>query len=175
MILEKHRNISLIGFMGSGKSTIGKILADKTNKLFIDLDRIIELSEGISIKEIFKLYGEKYFRDIENKAIIKVISNNNCIFACGGGVVNRVDNMTILRKNSLIIYLEISVESALRRLKDLNDRPLINVNNRENVIRSLITKRKKLYRKYSDIIINCDREDADRLTDILSNKLKHHI
>ena len=107
----------------------------------------------------------------QNKVITKIANNDDCVFACGGGIINRIDNMTILRKNSIIIYLEISAESALHRLKDFKDRPLIDVINRENIVRSLISERKKLYEKYSDIIINCDREEPDKIADMISNEL----
>ena len=123
--MKPKENISLIGFMGSGKTTIGKLLAERTGYLFIDLDRIIELSESKTINEIFTCSGEEYFREIESKIIKKVYFNNKCVFACGGGVILRGENMKLIRKNSTVFYLEISPREALNRLKGTSDRPLL--------------------------------------------------
>jgi len=106
-------NISLIGVIGSGKTNIGRLISNKMNYLFFDLDRIIELSEGRSINEIFKSDGESYFRDIESKIIKKIFSNKHCVFACGGGVVLREENMGIINKKSQVVFLEISSREAL--------------------------------------------------------------
>jgi len=101
-------NISLVGFMGSGKSTIGKILAKKIGFLLIDTDRVIEHIFGKNISELFYLYNETGFREIEAYVIKKLYENNkNCVFACGGGVFTKQENINIIRKKSLVIYLNI--------------------------------------------------------------------
>ncbi len=160
-----YKNISLIGFMGAGKTTLGKILAKKLGFLFIDLDRIIELDQEKEIRDIFKIYGEDYFREIETKVIKKVYKNKNCIFACGGGVIKRKENMDIIKKNSVIIYLGISPENAFNRLRDVKDRPLIEVENREEFIKKMVKERDVLYRKYAHIVINNDKSNPDRVSD----------
>ncbi len=114
--MKPKENISLIGFMGSGKTTIGKLLAERTGYLFIDLDRIIELSESKTINEIFTCSGEEYFREIESKIIKKVYFNNKCVFACGGGVILRGENMKLIRKNSEVDG--ISFEEAKEKIID---------------------------------------------------------
>lgn len=151
-----YRNISLIGFMGSGKTTVGRVLADKLGFLFIDLDSVIELEDGKKINDIFKICGEDYFRELETKVIKKIYKNKNCVFACGGGVIKRKENMKIIRENSAVIYLNISPRIALKRLGDVKDRPLIEVEDREEVIKEMISKRDNLYRKYANMIINND-------------------
>ena len=151
-----YRNISLIGFMGSGKTTVGRILADKLGFLFIDLDSVIELEDGRKINDIFKIYGEDYFRELETKVIKKIYKNKNCVFACGGGAIKRKENVKIIRENSAVIYLNISSRIALKRLGDVKDRPLIEVEDREEVIKDMISKRNNLYRKYAHMIINND-------------------
>jgi shikimate kinase len=169
-----YENISLIGFMGSGKSTVGRILADKVGFLYIDLDRIIELEKGISISDIFKEYGEKYFRDLESEVIKKVYKNKNCIFACGGGAVEKKKNMEIIRRNSRVAYLDVSPEVSLRRLEHVKDRPIIEVENREDTIRKLIKRRDALYRKYAHIVIDNNGDDpyktAEAIIAGLANK-----
>ena len=146
-------NISLIGFMGSGKTTSGRILADKLKYLFFDLDKLIEISEQSEINDIFKKSGEDYFRGVEAKVVRKVLYNKNCVFACGGGVVLRGENMKIISKNSIIVYLMISPLEAIKRLSKAKNRPLLSDQNRDEIIYELINKRDKLYSKYADIII----------------------
>lgn len=139
--------------MGSGKTTIGKILAEKTGYLFIDLDRIIELSEGKTINDIFAYSGEEHFREIESKIIKKIYSNNRCIFACGGGVVLRGENMKLINRNSMVFYLEVSPREALGRLEGASDRPLLQEPDNLKKITELLERRSSMYEKYSDIII----------------------
>ena len=165
------RNISLIGFMGSGKSTIGKILAKKLGLLFIDLDRVIELDQEKEIRDIFKIYGEKYFRELETSVIKKIYRNKNCVFACGGGVVKRRENMDIIRENSLVVYLNVSIPDIIYRLKEVKDRPLIDVENKEETIEKMMKARDVLYRKYAHIIINND-DDSDRTADMILEETK---
>ena len=147
------KNIALIGFMGSGKTTTGKILADRLGYLFFDIDELIEISEQSEIKDIFSKYGEKYFRDIESKILEKLLSNKDCVFACGGGVILREKNMNTISKNSNVVYLKISPSEAVRRLSDSTDRPLLPDKDRDKKIYDLINIRSKKYYKYADIII----------------------
>ncbi|MCJ7665208.1 MAG: shikimate kinase, partial [Actinobacteria bacterium] len=149
--MRSKDNISLIGFMGSGKTTTGEILAEKLGYIFMDLDRIIELDESKTIYEIFKSCGEDYFRDIESKVIKKIYLNNRCVFACGGGVILRGENMRIIGKNSRVIYLEISPREAVNRLTGASDRPLLQSKNNFENIAELMKSRSSLYKKYSDI------------------------
>ncbi|MCL4415170.1 MAG: shikimate kinase, partial [Actinobacteria bacterium] len=139
------KNISLIGFMGSGKTTVGKILAKRLNFLFIDLDKVIEIAEDRKVSEIFKYGGEKYFRDVESEVIKKIYINENCVFACGGGVVERKENMDFIKKNSIIVYLSVSSGQAFERLKNAEDRPLLgdpsDLDSRKKTINNLISKR----------------------------------
>jgi shikimate kinase len=170
-----YKNISLIGFMGSGKTTVGKILAERLNFLFIDLDEIIELAENKTISEIFKSEGEKYFRDVESEVIRKIYKNEKCIFACGGGIVERYENMSLLKKNSLVVYLCISPGQAYKRLKDAEDRPLLGnsseVDTRKDIINNLIGRREILYKKNSDFIINTDEKSPEDVTTEILVKL----
>jgi shikimate kinase len=149
------KNISLIGFMGSGKSTIGKVIAENLNYLFVDIDKIIEYISGISINEIFKNYGENYFRLIENKIINKTYYNKNCVFACGGGVFNNEENIKIIRKNSCVIYLVITEEEAYERLKDKKDRPLLLVEgDLKQRIKDIMIQRNNIYNSNCDFKID---------------------
>ena len=163
--LNDYKNISLIGFMGSGKTTVGKILAKKLDFLFIDIDRVIELKDGRKISDIFRIYGEDYFRELEAEVIKKIYKNKNCVFACGGGVIERKENVKVIRENSFVVYLSISPGVAVKRLKDVTDRPLIEVQNREKVIREMITKRDSLYRECAHLVINNDDISPDKASE----------
>ncbi|MDD3819598.1 MAG: shikimate kinase [Actinomycetota bacterium] len=163
--LSDYKNISLIGFMGSGKTTIGKILAEKLGFLFIDIDRVIELKDGKKISDIFRIYGEDYFRNLETEVIKKIYKNKNCVFACGGGVIERKENVKLIRENSFVVYLSISPEVAIKRLKDVTDRPLIEVQNREKTIKEMIIKRDSLYRESAHLVINNDDISPDKASD----------
>ncbi|MBM3710518.1 MAG: shikimate kinase [Actinobacteria bacterium] len=167
----EDKNISLTGFMGSGKSTIGKILAEKLNFLFLDLDTIIELSEGKKISEIFSEYGEKYFRDAESEVIKKIYFNRNCVFSCGGGVVLKKENMDIIKSQSIIIYLKISPQTAYERLKNVNDRPLLSEKNRRITVENLIKKRQALYKGYADIIIDADSDKPETIAEYIISRI----
>ena len=172
--MKPKENISLIGFMGSGKTTIGKLLAERTGYLFIDLDRIIELSESKTINEIFTCSGEEYFREIESKIIKKVYFNNKCIFACGGGVILRGENMKLIRKNSTVFYLEISPREALNRLKGTSDRPLIQTSDKLKNVNAILESRNSMYEKYSDIIIQNDGNSAKSAVDEILKKFQNN-
>jgi shikimate kinase len=165
-------NISLIGFMGSGKTSTGKILADKLNFLFIDLDNIIELSMNMPISEIFEKHGEEYFRNTETNSIKKIYVNKNCVFACGGGAVLRNENIEIIKKNSTVVFLYVSPGIAFERLKNENNRPLLKTPNKLNVIISLIEKRDDLYRNACDFTVDTDVKSPKEAADEILMRLK---
>ncbi len=169
------KNISLIGFMGSGKSTIGKIIAGDLNYLFIDIDKIIEHIYGLSIKDIFKKYGESYFRTIENEIISKIYYNKNCIFACGGGSFNNEDNINIIRKNSYVIYLAMTEEEAYERLKDSKDRPLLlGEGDLMQKIKSIMGQRLDIYSNNSDLKIDIGKKSPAMIKDEIMSYLNSH-
>ncbi|MDD5622072.1 MAG: shikimate kinase [Actinomycetota bacterium] len=167
-----YKNISLIGFMGSGKSTVGKILAEKLGLIFIDLDKVIEMDQEKEISNIFKIHGEKYFRELETRVIKRIYKNKNCVFACGGGVVKRKENMDLIRKNSLVVYLNVLIDDIIYRLKEANGRPLVDVENKEETIERMMEERDILYRKYANIIINNDNYNPDRTVDKILSEIK---
>ena len=172
--LQPHTitNISLIGFMGSGKTSTGKILADRLNFLFIDLDNIIELSLNMPISDIFEKHGEEYFRSTETNSIKKIYINKNCVFACGGGVIVRHENMEIIKKNSTVIFLHVSPAVVFERLKNENNRPLLKAPNRLNVILSLMEKRDFLYRSASEFTVDTDFKNPEEAADEILQRLK---
>lgn len=155
-------NIVFIGMPGSGKTTIGKIFSKRLNLNFFDVDDYIEKKEKIKIFDIFKTYGEEYFRKIETKYLFEICKNDNSVISTGGGVITKKINMDILKKNGIIIFIDRSVEDILK--ENLLDRPLLQ--NIENLY-NLYNDRIELYRKYSNIIIKNNGKFDDIIDEII--------
>lgn len=151
-----RKNITLIGFMGAGKSSIGKTLANDIKFELIDIDFEIERQENLTISKIFSLHGEKYFRDLENSYISSLKNVENKIISLGGGAYCNEDNIKILREISFTIYLKTSYESILKRLseEELIKRPLLK--DKSNV-ENLLNSREKFYRQV-DLILSTDNK-----------------
>ena len=160
MIFNVHmKNIFLVGFMGSGKSSIGKSLSQKLNLNHLDTDRIIEKQNSMSIKEIFKNKDEKFFRHEEFKLITSLSKTKNQIISTGGGLFCNNDIIKFINKNGISIYLKYSSEILYERLKSNNeDRPILtHIKNEElkSFIDNLLAERDKYYKK-STITVNCN-------------------
>jgi shikimate kinase len=145
-------NITLCGMMGSGKSTVGKILANKLNYNFIDVDKIIENEAKKTIKKIFEEDGEVYFRNLEEKITIETLENKEVVVSLGGGAIINKKIRNSIKKNSYNIYLNVDVNILTKRLQFSKTRPLIHKNNLKKELINLISKRKKFYQK-ADLII----------------------
>jgi len=144
--------------MGAGKTTIGKILSQKLNYNFVDLDLHIEKKQGINISEMFEKHGEKYFRDVETESLRKISEKSNQIISTGGGIVIKDENWEIMRNSGVSVYLKASIETLFNRVKHKSTRPLLNVENPFEKAKELFTARESLYEK-SDVIL--DREGIE--------------
>ena len=152
--------------MGSGKSTIGKVIAENLNYLFIDIDKIIEYINGLSVNEIFKNYGESYFRITENEIISKAYYNKNCVFDCGGGAFNNEENIKIIRENSYVVYLAMTEEEAYERFKDSTERPLLLVNgDLRQSIKEIMGQRLDIYNNNCDLKIDVNGKSPVKIKD----------
>src|SRR5665648_489181 len=148
------KKIAFIGMMGSGKSTIGKMLSDRIKLDFFCTDEFIEKKYNKSISDIFKENGEKYFRRVETEAIKELSEKRDIVLSTGGGVVLNKSNIDLLRENNfLIICLNRDIEKIIENIS-IENRPLIK--NDINNLRKIYKERELLYKKYSDIIINND-------------------
>ncbi|MGE5630385.1 MAG: shikimate kinase [Caulobacteraceae bacterium] len=156
-------NVVLIGFMGTGKSTIGRLVAEKLNRTFLDSDKMIEKETGTTINNIFSSYGESYFREIESKVIHRISQQDNCVIATGGGVVLSPDNMKHLRENGIIICLKAKPEIIYERTKNAGSRPLLNVENPASAIEKKLNERKDLY--IGDLVLDTSCIDAGEAAD----------
>lgn len=152
----RKRNLTLVGPMGAGKSTIGRLLAKELKLEFKDSDRIIEERTGASIPLIFELEGEQGFRDREQQVIADLMQQRGLVLATGGGAILRPENRSLMVTGSLVIYLHTSVDHQLERTSRDRNRPLLQTDNPRQVLEDLLKVREPLYREMADIIIETD-------------------
>jgi len=139
------KNIYLVGFMGTGKTAVGRELAKKKKWQFIDLDELIELKEKRSISDIFAKSGEPYFRRLEHEVLKQVSREKNFVVACGGGIVINKENIKIMRETGMVICLTASPGVILNRTSSYAHRPLLNVANPKEQIEFLLKLRAPYY------------------------------
>lgn len=154
-------NIFLCGFMGSGKTTVGKALSTDLNMDFIDLDKLIEIENNESINEIFKNKGEDFFRNLETEALKNVCKNDNQVVSLGGGAVLKQENVDIIKANGTLIFLEVEAKTVLKRLKNDTSRPLLNVDNKEAVIEKMLQERTPIYKNNADFTVNANKNSKN--------------
>ena len=149
------KNLVLLGMMAAGKTTLGKIVAKKQKLKFIDVDTSIEKKNVMTIEEIFKKKGEKFFRMEEEKETLKSLKKNNCIIALGGGAfMNKTIRGNIL-KNAISIWLNVDIKTLNKRVKWNQKRPLLKEENNQKKITELYDERKDIY-KLANHEIACD-------------------
>ena len=170
--MKSKKNIVLIGMMGSGKSSIGKILSKKLNISFIDIDRKIEEVESLSISDIFKKNGENYFRKIEEKISLKYLKSENNVISLGGGGFINSQIRKFCKKTCLSFWLNWKNETIIKRIYKSKKRPMV-TNLTKDKINNLIKERSKIY-ELSNYKINCDKLDKvqiiNMILDIYENK-----
>ena len=150
------KNLVLLGMMAVGKTTLGKIVAKKQELKFIDIDASIEKKNSMTIKEIFKKKGEKFFRMEEENEILKSLEKNNCVIALGGGAfMNKTVRENIL-KNAISIWLNVDIKTLNQRTKWNRKRPLLKEENNQKKITELYAERKNIY-KLANHQIACDK------------------
>lgn len=150
------KNLYLIGFMGSGKSTAAKVFQDEYHMNLVEMDEEIVKQEKRAISEIFATDGEEYFRDLETALIKKIQAGTNQVVSCGGGAVLRSKNVEMMKKNGKLVLLRAKPETILGRVKRSTDRPLLNGNMNVEYITELIEKRRAIYEAAADLIIDTD-------------------
>ena len=156
------KNLVLLGMMAVGKTTLGKIVAKKQELKFIDIDASIEKKNSMTIKEIFKKKGEKFFRMEEEKEVLKSLEKNNCVIALGGGAfMNKILRENIL-KNAISIWLNVDVKTLNKRIKWNQKRPLLKQESNQKKLTELYTERKNIY-KLADHKIVCDKLSKENI------------
>ena len=166
------RNIYLIGFMGSGKSTVGKRLARRLDRDFIETDRLIEKRATMPISGIFNDRGETGFRDLEEEIVKEVAaSQQNAVISCGGGVVLRQANVDRLKETANIVYLEAETAVLQDRLAASRKRPLLNSPDRDQIIEELHEARRPLYEAAAEITVKTGKRPFGAVINEIVEKL----
>ncbi|NIP39590.1 MAG: shikimate kinase [Candidatus Dadabacteria bacterium] len=156
--------------MGAGKTTVGKMLAPKINFGFIDMDSEIELISDLSISEIFKIHGERYFRDLETGVLKDISQKSDQVVSTGGGIVIKEENWEIMKSSGRTIYLKASIETLFNRVKHKTTRPLLDVEDPFETAKELLESREPLYKK-SDLIIDRERLEPDEVAEAIVKEL----
>jgi len=162
-------NIVLIGMRGSGKTAVGRILAQKLGREFIEMDELIVQKAGLSIPEIVARHGWERFRDLEKEVTAEVAERDNIVNATGGGVVVREQNITKLKQNGLLVWLTASVDSLLQRIGEDDSRPLLVGKNQREDIEITLAERQPLYRKAADITIDTENKMPEAMAETIAN------
>lgn len=150
------KNIVLCGFMGCGKSTVGRRLAKKRSMTFVDMDSYIEAKAGRTISEIFATDGEAAFRTMEHETCVALGGKSDLVIATGGGAVLRADNVSALSQNGTIVFLNVSEACVLERLKNDTTRPLLQREDKEAAVHALMQERIPLYTKAAMLTVDAD-------------------
>lgn len=151
-----QNNLVLVGMMGSGKSLIGQLLAEKLGRDFLDTDQLVEELADKTIVELIATQGEEKFRQLESQVVLKVATQTNLVIATGGGVVLKEENVSRLRKKGMIIFLTASPKIICQRLQGDNQRPLLQVEDPQLRIEELLEERLPLYQQAAMLKIETD-------------------
>lgn len=150
-VCNKGEHILFVGFMGSGKTSVSRVVAKRAGLPLIDIDAYIEQTQGRSVRQIFADEGEEGFRRIETQAMAALAYEPKSIISCGGGACNSAINRGILKALGTVVYLKVPLEEAIARISDPSTRPLLNG---ERPVREIYEERMPLYRDAADITIN---------------------
>ncbi len=164
-------NIVLIGFMGAGKSTVSDYLSTMFAMKIVEMDQVIAEREQMSIPDIFATYGEEYFRDLETGLLVEMQSQKNTVISCGGGAALRERNVAEMKKNGRVVLLTASPETIFDRVKDSDDRPVLNGRKNVNGISELMEQRREKYEAAADIVINTDNKTVLEVCEELVQRL----
>lgn len=168
------KRIYLVGFMGCGKSAVGRRLSFALKLPFYDMDKEIVRQTGMAIPEIFELYGEEYFRDLETE-FLRNFNHNNCIISTGGGVAMREKNRKIMRETGLVLFLDAPFREIWRRIHKDSNRPIVQKSTRDE-IEAMFKKRYRNYKTAAHITIRTEFRTLRQITQYAAfqvNRLKN--
>jgi len=167
----KKRNIVLCGFMATGKSSVGRRLAEMLDWAFLDMDSLIEADAGMSISQIFASRGEPAFRALEARMVERVARRKACVVAAGGGTIVDEKNFKRLKRNGIVITLTADAKTILGRVGANDDRPLLRAENKVERIRSLMEQREQAYAR-ADIVIDTSSKSIDEVAQSIMDRLR---
>lgn len=157
MTIALPENIFLVGLMGAGKSTVGRILARRLGKRFVDTDHEIEKRNGVTIPVIFEIEGEEGFRRREQEVLADLAQEKDLVLSTGGGIVLKPENREVLRNHGFVVYLNARPELLAERTKHDRTRPLLNVEDPLTRLRELYAVRDPLYREVAHAVVETGR------------------
>ena len=173
MKIDKNRNIILVGYMGSGKSTVGKKAARAMEYTFLDTDALIEQEEGMAISEIFEKKGEPYFREKETEMILKLLAEpKGNIIATGGGLPMKDGNAELLKKLGTVIYLKAETDTLMKRLSGDTVRPLLKNGDLREKIDTMLAVRGPVYEACADVVLQTDTMSFYEIICLIERLLK---
>lgn len=157
--------IILVGFMGSGKTVVGKKLSEKLKLKFVDMDEEIERESNSSIESIFEKKGEEHFREKESKLLKALLSKENIVISTGGGIIKEKKNHELLKKEKYVIFLDANEQTIINNVSyDLSKRPLLkNSSNLYETINNLLSQRYKKYNDIANIKVNVNNKNVDEV------------
>lgn len=157
------QNIFLIGFMGTGKSTIAAELSRRLGMERMEMDTAIAEEQEMSINDIFEKYGESYFRKLESRLLIELEKRKGMVVSCGGGVVLRSENVGYMKASGKVVLLTALPKTVYERVKENHDRPILNQNMTVEFISELMEKRRGFYEAAADIVIETDKKTVPEI------------
>ena len=167
-------NIFLVGPMGAGKTTVGRRLAERLNKEFIDSDHEIEERTGTTIAIIFDIEGEDGFRKREARVLQELTALKNTVLATGGGAVLLPENRSLLRERGTVVYLRTTIEEQLRRTRGSRNRPLLDTDEPEERLRELALEREALYDSVADVVVDSDGRRPAATARMITTRLEEY-
>ena len=173
MKIDKNRNIILIGYMGSGKSTVGRKAAKAVKYNFLDTDTLIEEEEGMTISKLFEEKGEPYFREKETQTIRRLITEpKGNIIATGGGLPMKDGNAQLLKELGTVIYLKAETDTLMKRLSGDTTRPLLQNGELQKKIETMLAVRGPVYETTADVVLQTDNMSFYEIICRIENLLK---
>lgn len=169
--MHKTGNVFLVGLMGAGKTTVGKLLAKHLHKTFLDSDHELETRTGVNIPVIFELEGEEGFRAREANLIRELAQRQDIVLATGGGAVLRPENRAALTSGGIVVYLNASVEDLWLRTRHDRNRPLLQTADPKAKLRELLEQRDPLYREIADIVVTSGHHSVNHVVREIEQKI----
>ncbi len=168
-------NLFLVGLMGAGKTSVGRLLAKRFNKTFYDCDHEIELRTGVKIPVIFDIEGEAGFRARESAVLLELAALHDIVLATGGGAVVREENRRVLARNGTVVYLRAALEDLWLRTRHDRTRPLLQTGDRRAKLEQLFIQRDPLYREVATLIVDTGKQSLRSLVQQIEQRLREHF
>ena len=173
-MINQKGNIILIGPMGSGKTSTGRILAKEMGYVFADTDEVVTNRTGVSIEYIFDVEGEEGFRKRECLALKECLNDNKTVVSTGGGIVLSKENRDLLQERGTVVYLQTSIRSQEKRTASTNNRPLLKNKDPKETLEKLMLTRAPLYEEIADITIMTDNKSLQEMSKEIQRAINEH-